>query len=69
MLSDGRHARPGSGATVLGVLAEGDAPFYAVSETSKRGKGELAEQSRGRAVERTPRTFQGRSILFPIRTN
>ena len=34
VLSDGRHARPGSCATVLGVLAEGDAPFDAVSETS-----------------------------------
>ena len=34
VLSDGRHAGSGSGATVLGVLAEGDAPFYAVTETS-----------------------------------
>ena len=57
MLSDGRHAGPGGRAAVLGVLAEGDAPFYAVTETgNERGKGKLT-----RRRSTTPWAFQGRS--------
>ena len=35
VLCDGRHAGAGSGAAVLGVLAEGDAPLHAVPASNE----------------------------------